>query len=188
MLRNNKKDYYYKFKCGNNVHVLENVDNVKDLGVTVDSSISFETHINEKVSKANSMECLIRRNVLYLDENMFNSLYKSQVRPHLEYAITAWHPHKQKHICTLENVQRRVTKYVPSLKGLSYSDSIKKLSLPTLTSRHAGRDTIEVYKIPNIYDKEVCPNISLNNQSIRGHCFKLKKNRAQKDIRQYYLH
>ncbi len=89
-------------KCGNNVHVLENVDKIQDLGgVTVDSNISFETHINEKVSKANSMAGLIRRN---MDEDMFNSLYKSQVRPHLEYTNTVWHPHKQKHICTLENV------------------------------------------------------------------------------------
>ncbi len=46
---------------------------------------------------------------------------------------------------------------------------------------------IEVYQILNIYDKEVCPNLSLNNQSTRGHCFKLKKNRAQKDICQYYF-
>ncbi len=28
MLRNNKKDYYYKFKYGNNVHVLENVEKI----------------------------------------------------------------------------------------------------------------------------------------------------------------
>ncbi len=83
--------------------MLENVDKMKDLGVTVESNISFETHINEKVSKANSMAGLIRRNFLYLDENMLNNLYNSQVCPHLEYANSVWHPHKQKHICALEN-------------------------------------------------------------------------------------
>ncbi len=98
MLRNNNKQYFYKFKCGNNVHVLENVDKIKDLGVTVDSNIFFETHINENVSKTNSMAGLIRRNFLYLDEDMFNRLYKSQFHPHLEYANSVWHPHKQKHI------------------------------------------------------------------------------------------
>ncbi len=55
MLRNNEKEYFYKLKCGNNVHVLENVDKIKDLGVAMDSNISFDTHINEKVSKVNSM-------------------------------------------------------------------------------------------------------------------------------------
>ncbi len=105
MLRNNKKEYFYHFKCGNNVHLLENVDKIKDLGVTVDSNISIERHINGKVSKANSMSGLIRRNLLYLDEDMFNSLYKSQVHPHLEYANSVWHPHKQKYVCALENVQ-----------------------------------------------------------------------------------
>ncbi len=56
-----------------------------------------------------------------------------------------------------------------------------------MTSRHAGGDTIEVYKILNIYDKEVCPNLSLNNQATQCHSFKLKKNIAQKDIGQYYF-
>ncbi len=82
------------------------------------------------------MSGLIRRNVLYLDEYLFNSLYKSQVHPHLEYANSVWHAHKQKHICALENVQRRATKYVPLLKGLSYSDRMKELSLPHLIYRH----------------------------------------------------
>ncbi len=69
----------------------------------------------------------------------------------------------------------------------SLSDKLKKLSLPTLTYRQARRDMIEVYKILNIHDIEVCPNLSLNNQLTWGHCFKLNKNRAQKDIRQYYF-
>ncbi len=56
-----------------------------------------------------------------------------------------------------------------------------------MTYRRARGDIIEVYKILNIYDKKVCPNLSLNNQSTQGHCFKLMKNRAQKDIRQYYF-
>ncbi len=128
----------------------------------MDSNISLETHINEKVSKANSMLGLIRRNFLYLDEDMLNSPYKSQVRPHLEYANSVWYPHKQKHICAPKNV-RHATKYVPSLKGLSYSDRLKKLSLPTLTYRLASGDMIEVYKILNIYNKEVCSNLSLNS-------------------------
>ncbi len=121
----------------------------------MDSNISLETHINENVSKANSMPGFLRRTLLYLDEDIFNSLYKSKVRPHLEHANSV-------------NVQQCTTKYVHSLKGLR----LKKSSLPTLTYRHACEDMIEVYKILNIYDKEVCPNLSLKNQSKQGYCFK----------------
>ncbi len=57
------------------------------------------------------------------------------------------------------------------LKGHSYSERLKKLSLPTLTYRCARGDMIEVYKILNIYDKQICPNLPLNNKSTRGHCY-----------------
>ena len=34
---------------------LKNVDEVKDLGVKVDSKLKFESHISEKVNKANQL-------------------------------------------------------------------------------------------------------------------------------------
>ena len=50
---------------------------------------------------------------------MFLSLYKSIVRPHLEYASVIWSPLYKKDKITLENVQHRATRLVPALKGLS---------------------------------------------------------------------
>ena len=46
----------------------------------------------------------------------------------------------QKHVDALENVQRRATRCIPSLKGLSYVDRLKKLQLPTLVYRRARGD------------------------------------------------
>ena len=37
---------------------------------------------------------------------MFLKLYKTPVRPHLEYANVIWHPTKIKDIAAIENVQR----------------------------------------------------------------------------------
>jgi hypothetical protein len=179
--------HVYKLKCGDDVHELENVDRIKDLGVTVDSKLSFETHIHEKVSKANVMAGIIRRNFTFLDEDMFKCLYKSHVRPHLEYANSAWQSHKLKHIDALENVQRRATRYLPALKGLSYIERLRKLHMPTLTYRRARGDMIEVFKILNVYDRDVSPKLSLNVHPTRGHSFKLCKTRAQRDIRKYFF-
>ena len=56
------------------------------------------------------------------------------------------HPYKQKHIDALESVQRRATRYVPSLKGLSYKERLCKLKLPTLVYRRVRGDMIETFK------------------------------------------
>jgi hypothetical protein len=68
---------------------------------------------------------LIRRTYSYLDEQSFKyflRLFQALVRPHLEYAEVIWSPSKVGDIDVLENVQRRGTKQIPSLKNLEYTD------------------------------------------------------------------
>ncbi len=47
-------------------------------------------------------------------------------------------PSYEKNTEKLENVQRAATRWVPSLRDLSYEERLKKLQLPTLTER-SGR-------------------------------------------------
>jgi len=112
-------------------------------------------------------------------------LYKSFVRPHLEYAAPVWCPYKHSQIDALENVQRRATRCIPSLKGLSYEERLRKLDLPTLLYRRARGDMIETYKMFNSYDTDVCLRFSMNDNPTRDHSLKLCKIRAQKDIRKH---
>ena len=60
--------------------------------------------------------------ITYREKNLIIPLYKSIVRPHLEYCIQAWRPHLKKDIDKLERVQRRATKLIPELRILSYED------------------------------------------------------------------
>ena len=47
-------------------------------------------------SKANRIVDLIRRTFIHLDEAIFTQLFKSLVRPHLEYSNATWYPYKKK--------------------------------------------------------------------------------------------
>ena len=99
---------------------LEYVTNMKDLGIVIDSNLNFEAHMHETINKANQTMGMIRRAFISIDESMFVCLFKAFVRPQLEYANAVWSPYKVKDINAVENVQRRATKLIPSLKELTY--------------------------------------------------------------------
>jgi len=80
-------------------------------------------------------------------------LYKSYVRPLLEFSIQAWSPSLRKDINCLEQVQRRATKLVVGSKRLQYADRLHELGLTTLEKRRLRGDLIETFKIVTGIDK-----------------------------------
>ena len=153
---------------------MEHVFEERDLGVIVDSDMSFEEHILKKVAVANAMVGLIRRTFSYLDPKMFSKLFTAFVRPHLEYAQAVWSPHTMKHIDLIENVQIRATKLVDGFKNLTYKERLEKLNLQTLAYRRLRGDIIEIYKHFNRYDREILPHsINPRARPSRQHKFQL---------------
>ena len=83
----------------------------------------------------------------------FNSLYKSLVRPHIEYGNIVSLHFRKADISLIENVQRRATRFIPQIIKLDYQERLKKLDLPTLTYRRFRGSIIEIYKIlHSLYD------------------------------------
>ena len=127
---------YEYFMTNNNVkHSLATTDKKTDLGVIIDSKLSFAVHINQVVNKATKMTKIIRRTFQLLDTHTCLLPYKTTVRSHLDYAIAVWYPYKMKHKIAIENFQRRVTKELSGLRDLSYIEIQKLQKLPTLAYR-----------------------------------------------------
>ena len=158
-----------------------------DLGVIIDSKLSFEKHMQTKINKANSVMGVIRRPMEYLDKENFKFLFTALVRPHLEYANAAWSPSLKKHITALENVQRRATKYIPGFKDIPYMQRLKLLNMPTLQYRRYRGDMIEAFKITHgLYDTDVTDGFlpMVPQDSItRGHEFSIVKRPHNVNIR-----
>ena len=118
----------------------------------------------------------------------FILLYKSIVRPHLEYANSVWCPCKQDDIKQLEKIQERATKLVINFKKMSYKDRLMHLNLPpTLKYRRLRGDMIEVFIIMhNIYEVEVSPSLRYYPKSnTRGNNYKLLNHMFHYDLRKY---
>ena len=130
-------------------HNMKRVKDEKDLGVTIDHDLNFKLHISQKISKSNSIIFLIRNCFKYLDEKIFNLLYKALIRPHMEYASPIWSPITKGEIARVEGVQRRATRLVPELRTLTYSERLERLQLPTLHYRRLRQDLILLYNYIN---------------------------------------
>ena len=147
----------------------------KDLRLT----ISADMKVSEQILG------LIRRNIVYKEKELIIPLYKTLVRPHLEYCIQAWRPYRKKDIDMLERVQRRATKMIPKLRNISYEMRLKECGLTTLETRRLRRDQIEVFKILNGYeniDRNIFFTVKEERRT-RGHGITLAKKQCRLNIR-----
>lgn len=182
--RNNPQFQYYMSDNDKSCNI-ENITQEKDLGVVFDNELKFNEHIAQKVKKANHALGMIRNTFTVLDKDVFLPLYKSFVRPHLEYASVVWSPLYKKDIISIENVQRRATKIIPGFKDMSYEDRLKSLGLPTLYYRRDRADMIQLFKIMKGFDICDINNLSrAENVSTRGHSLKLQKNQDRTKLSQ----
>jgi hypothetical protein len=73
--------------------VLSQVDSCPYLGVTVSSDLRWHNHVSCISTKATRTLNFIRRNIHGCSADTKALAYTSLVRPHLEYAASAWDPY-----------------------------------------------------------------------------------------------
>ena len=94
---------------------------------------------------------MIKGTIRYKDTRVMMSLYKTLVRPHVEYCVSAWNRHYIKDKKLIEKVQRRFTKIINNMEGKTYDceERLQCLKLWTLEERRNRQDLIEVFKVCN---------------------------------------
>ena len=164
-------------------------NSVKDLGITLSRDLKFSQHCSEAAKKANRMLGFIKRNFTFMSSDIIIPLYKSLVRPHLEYSVQFWAPHFSKDIAKLETVQRRATKLIPSIRNKPYEDRLKHLDLYSLTKRRLRGKLIQCFKIVKGFD-----NVNMDNfftfapeMPTRGHSLKLSGHRVNLDATKFFF-
>ena len=129
-----------------NDEVMSSVENDNELG----AMFNFSDHIKSFTAKAKSRTAWLFRNFVSREQDTIIHLYKSMIRPHLEYCPQVWSP-LSKHgnwsfIMSLESVQRWVTRSTQGMDNLTYRQRLEKLNLTNLHERRMRRDLIEVFK------------------------------------------
>ncbi len=156
-----------KFEYEMNDPQLESVQCVKDLGVTVASSLKFSQQCKDAAGKANRTLSFMNRNFSFKNKDVILPLCISLARPHLESAVQFWSPHHAKNIAKVEAVQRRATKMITSLSKKSYEER-----LVSLEKRRLRLKLIECFKIlkgfTNVDASKMCSMITHHEQGLKG--------------------
>ena len=126
------------------------VEHSKYLGITLQSNLKWNKHINSITNKANQTLGFLKRNLKIKCSDVKSHAYiKALVRPKLEYASAVWDPHTRTQINQIEKVQRRAARYVTNRyhNTSSVTDMLQHLNWPSLEIRRTRVRLIMFYKI-----------------------------------------
>lgn len=83
-----------EFDCGIEGQSLERVNEVKDLGIIIDSELTFDKHVNYVFRKCNRLLGFIFRACRrFKSRKSMMFLYMSLIRSLCEYGAVIWNPH-----------------------------------------------------------------------------------------------
>ena len=184
---NTKQDYVMESNEG--VSILKEVEVEKDLGVWIGKDLKPSVQCGKAALRAMLALRTIRKTFISITRENFHVLYRTFVRPHLEYCIQAWRPYLRRDVEKLEAVQRRATKMVEGLGNMSYERRLKELKMTTLESRRDRGDCIEAYKIMTSKERvtrETFFTLAVTSQ-LRGHSMKVFIHRSRYLVRKKFF-
>ena len=163
---------------------LSDTSEEKDLGVTFNDSFSPSINCSKVSKAAQGVIGMIRRNISNRSKEAMLILYKTLIRPHLDYCSQVWRPYLRKDVLLVERVQKRFTKMIDGCTKLKYENRLNKLKLTSMEDRHRRADMLQVYKV--LHDRSgLFPKnfLKLNDRLGRTNSMKLYKQRVNKELR-----
>ena len=132
-------------------HELEIVEEVKYLGIIIQSDMKFTAHIQRKLMTVNQQLGIIKRAWYWAPTNVKLLAYKTLCLPHLEYAAAAWDPSSKKDIPDIE-LQDQAVWFIAGIKGRDgVEDAKTRLGLTPL---HKGKRDQRLRLLMRILAKE----------------------------------
>ena len=150
----------------------------KHLGLILDEKLIFGHHLNEKISKANKGIGLIRRLYTYLLRKSLLNIYKSFIRPHLDYGDVIYdQPHNDTLCRMIESVQYNAALAITgAIKGSSRERLYQELGLESLSDRRWYRRLVYFFNIVSCnspsYLNSLLPSKQRSYDPIRSNLFR----------------
>ena len=133
----------------------------KHLGLILDSKLSFEKHLNEKIIKAKKNIGILKQLSKFLPLKTLDQIYKAFVRSHLDYCDIIYHIPSHLNqaplgvslnslMAKVERIQYQAALAISGAwRGSSRSKIYEELGWESLSDRRMGRRILQIHKILN---------------------------------------
>ena len=118
-----------------NLYVIDNVNNLMDLGIIMSSNCSFEQHIIELCKRCTGPCGWILRTFSSRESTVMMTLINSFVLSRLDYGSQLWSPTKIHQIIMIEKIQKPFTKHIKGFSSFSYQERLSNLNIYSLQRR-----------------------------------------------------
>lgn len=126
------------------------VNSVKYLGIQINSDLSWCPHVTNLCNKTRRLIGLLyRRFYKHAASSTLLQLYKSFIRPHLEYCSVVWNPYLACDIESLEKVQRFALRVCLKNWTASHEQLYSQSNVPPLSVRRSNASLCHLYKLVN---------------------------------------
>jgi len=126
---------------------IETSSAVKDLGIIIDEQLNWTNQVTDAAQQAAQTSAWVLRTFTTRDKRPLMILFKSLIRPKLDYCCPVWLTSKKGDLCKLESVQRSFTARIWSLKEMNYWERLKELNLMSIQRRRERYIIIHTWKI-----------------------------------------
>ena len=131
---------------------IEVLDDFNFLGITINKSLNWKSHVNVSCNKMLKCIAVIHRTKIYLPFSVLQTMYKSLILPILYYGLLLWGPHCER----LFLLQKRIMRVITNSNYIAHTDPIfKTLNLLKLPDLYR----LQLYKLYYKMKKTNCTNL-----------------------------
>ncbi len=152
---------------------LASVEHHPYLGVELSQDMQWTVHLSNVHAKATRALNMARRNFSRgTSTGLHDNIYKTFVRPHLEYSSSVWDPYSNKDINRIESIQNKAARFVH--RNYNTYDSVtamkQQLGWQSLQERRfVARQKILYKTVHELHKLELPSYITTQNSSRRHH-------------------
>lgn len=156
--------------------MLQRVSDYKYLGVIFTTNLSWSKHINSVCTKSLKKLGYLRRTLRTSPYETKLLMYKTLIRPVLDYASIVWCPYKKREIKQIESVQKKAIRFICRRYDHHFSptSAITTLNLTSLSTRRDIESLKFLHAIvhsvnrlsDNSYLTYAMPTVTRNNHAL----------------------